>query len=209
MTVSAVSAISAAVEGMLDEAVVRRLVRHAGALAGTVYGKNGKPFLKERIAGYNNAARHAPWIVLVDLDSEHQCPPPLRETWLPHPAPQMCFRVAVRAVEAWLMADAERLAAFIGVPRRRIPADPEREEYPKQAMVNLARSSRRRDVREDMVPRDGSGRTVGPAYTSRLVEYATDRWRPHVAARSADSLQRAVACLRRLAAGADASRYDA
>lgn len=197
MTVSAVPAISAAVEGTLDEAVVRRLVRHAGAHAGTVYGKNGKPFLKERIGGYNNAARHAPWIVLVDLDSEGDCAPPLREAWLPHPAPQMCFRVAVRAVEAWLMADAERLAAFIGVARRRIPADPEREENPKQAMVNLARSSRRRDVRQDMVPRVGSGRTVGPAYTSRLVEFATDRWRPDVAALSADSLRSAVACLGR------------
>ena len=138
MTVSAVPAISAAVEGTLDEAVVRRLVRHAGAHAGTVYGKNGKPFLKERIGGYNNAARHAPWIVLVDLDSDHDCAPPLRAAWLPHPAPQMCFRVAVRAVEAWLMADAERLAAFIGVARRRISADPEREENPKRAMVNLA-----------------------------------------------------------------------
>lgn len=197
MTVSAVPAISAAVEGTLDEAVVRRLVRHAGARAGTVYGKNGKPFLKERIGGYNNAARHAPWIVLVDLDSESDCAPPLRAAWLPHPAAQMCFRVAVRAVEAWLMADAERLAAFIGVARRRIPADPEREEHPKRAMVNLARSSRRRDVRQDMVPREGSGRTVGPAYTSRLVEYATDRWRPDVAARRADSLRRAVACVRR------------
>ena len=158
---------------------------------------------------YNNAARHAPWIVLVDLDSERNCAPPLQEAWLPHPAPHMCFRVAVRAVEAWLMADAERLAAFIGVARRRIPTDPEREERPKQAMVNLARFSRRRDVRQDMVPRDGSGRTVGPAYTSRLMDYASDRWRPDVAARRADSLRRAVGRLRRLAAGADTSGYDA
>lgn len=89
-----------------------------------------------------------PWIVLVDLDSDHDCAPPLRAAWLPHPAPQMCFRVAVRAVEAWLMADAERLAAFIGVARRRISADPEREENPKRAMVNLARSSRASRVPE-------------------------------------------------------------
>ena len=45
------TAISAAVEGALDEAVVRRLVRHAGATLATVYGKNGKPFLRGRIAG--------------------------------------------------------------------------------------------------------------------------------------------------------------
>lgn len=38
----AATAISAAVEGALDEAVVARLVRYAGATLATVYGKNGK-----------------------------------------------------------------------------------------------------------------------------------------------------------------------
>ena len=42
------------------------------------------------------------------------------------------------------------------------------------------------------------GRTEGPAFTSRLIEYATDRWRPDIAARRAESLRRAVACLQRL-----------
>ena len=42
------------------------------------------------------------------------------------------------------------------------------------------------------------GRTEGPAYTSRLIEYATDRWRPDIAARRAEGLRRAVACLQRL-----------
>lgn len=41
--------ISAAVEGSLDEAVVSRLIRNVGALPGTVYGKNGKPYLRGRI----------------------------------------------------------------------------------------------------------------------------------------------------------------
>ena len=65
-----------------------------GGEPGTVYGKHGKPFLKERIGGCNNASRHAPWVVLVDLDTDSDCAPPFRATWLPHPAPHMCFRVA-------------------------------------------------------------------------------------------------------------------
>ena len=40
------------------------------------------------------------------------------------------------------MADNERLAAFIGVARSRVPTNPEGLEFPKQAMVNLARRSR-------------------------------------------------------------------
>lgn len=193
--------ISAAVEGSLDEAVVDRLIRHVGHEPGTVYGKNGKLFLRDRIGGYNNAAHHTPWVVLIDLDTEAECAPLVRKAWLQNPAPRMCFRVVVRAIESWLMADAERLAAFIGVARNKVPADPEGLDNPKQAMVNLARQSRRRDVRQDMVPREGSGRAGGPAYTSRLIEYATDRWRPDDAAARANSLRRTLNCLRRLSIG--------
>ena len=188
--------ISAAVEGIVDEAVVRKLIAHAGGQPGTVYGKNGKPFLRQKIKGYNNAARHAPWIVLVDLDCDANCAPPLREEWLPKPAPHLCFRIAVREIEAWLMGDARSLARFLGVARSRIPSDPESLADPKEAMVNLARHSRRAAIRRDMVPHEGSGRRIGPAYTSRLVEFVETQWAPEVAAAQADSLRRAVACLK-------------
>jgi hypothetical protein len=192
--------ISAAVEGIVDEAVVRTLITHAGGKQGPVYGKQGKPFLRQRIAGYNNAAQRMPWIVLVDLDRDQECAPPLRNAWLAQPpAAHLCFRVAVREVEAWLIADAERLAAFLGVPRNRVPADPERLDEPKTTMVNLARSSRRRAIQEDMVPREGSGRQVGPAYSSRLIEFVSSLWRPDVAAGRSDSLRRAIDCLKLLA----------
>ena len=60
---------------------------------------------------------------------------------------------------------------------------------------------RRKRIREYMVPRHGSGRQTGPAYVSRLIEYVDTTWRPDVAARHADSLQRAITCLRRLVEG--------
>ena len=53
--------ISAAVEGIVDEAVVRKLIAHADATPGDMYGKQGKSFLRQRIAGYNNAAQRMPW----------------------------------------------------------------------------------------------------------------------------------------------------
>jgi len=195
--------VSAAVEGIVDEAVARTLIGCTGGQPGAVYGKNGEPALRSKINGYNNAARRAPWLVLVDLDHEADCPPPLRQDWLPAPAPLLCFRVAVRQVEAWLMADVERLATYLSVARVRIPHDPERLPNAKTAMVNIARRSRRKAIRQDMVPRDGSGRAVGPAYTSRLIEYAETQWRPKVAARQAESLRRAMACLAKLVATAE------
>jgi hypothetical protein len=191
--------ISAAVEGIVDEAVARTLIRHAGAAVGDVYGKHGKAFLRQKIAGYNNAARRTPWLILVDLDQEEQCAPPLVNAWLAHPARHLCFRVAVREVEAWLMADAERLSPFLRVPRNRIPAIPETLDNPKATMVSLARRSARGAIQQDMVPRDGSGRQVGPAYASRLIEFASTSWRPEVAAGHADSLRRTIDCLKRFA----------
>lgn len=191
--------VSAAVEGVVDEAIIRVLLTNVGVNAGPVFGKQGKSHLQQKIGGYNNAAQRAPWIVLVDLDRDHECAPLLRNSWLPQPAPLLCFRIAVRAVEAWLLADAERLSMFLGVSRSKVPANPENLDDPKTDIVNLARSSSRRAIREDMVPREASGRQVGPAYTSRLIEFVSSSWRPRVAARRSDSLNRAINCLKRFA----------
>ena len=191
--------LAAAVEGLIDEAVVRRLAKHVGMEVGPVHGKNGKGHLRQRIAGYNNAARISPWIVLVDLNRDAECAPPLRDAWLHQPATNMCFRVAVREVESWLLADRGRLARFLRVPISRVPTTPEAIEDPKRALVELAARSRRRDIREDMVPRPGSGRTVGPAYASRLIEFVGTHWNPEVAAGSSDSLRRCLLRLREIA----------
>lgn len=187
-----------AVEGITDEAVASRLVRYAGAEPAAVYGKRGKTNLKQQLRGYLNAARHQPWFILVDLDRDADCAPPLCQAWLPQPPPRLCLRVAVRAIEAWLMADAEQLAKFLAVRKSAIPSQPESVENPKEVMVDLARKSRIREIQQDMVPHEGSGRRIGPAYASRLIEFAQEKWRPEVAAARADSLARAIRALSKL-----------
>lgn len=193
--------ISSAVEGVVDEAVVKRLIVEAGGEIGPIYGKRGKSLLRQRINGYNNAARHQPWIVLVDLNREADCPPPLKAVWLPNPEPFMCFRIAVREIEAWMLADRERFASFFRVRLPDIPAAPEFLDDPKNVVIELSRRSRSRDIRLDMVPRPGSGRKIGPAYVSRFIEFVSDPqrgWRPDHAAQSSDSLRRCLARIREL-----------
>jgi hypothetical protein len=193
--------ISGAVEGPTDEAAVRRLISHVGATPGTMYGKKGKPHLQQNIRRYNEAARYRPWVVVVDLDHDADCAPSLRAEWLPSIAPTLCFRIAVRAIETWFLADRQRMAHFLSIPMSNIPHEPEAVDDPKTLLVNLARRSRRRAIREDIVPRPESGRSVGPAYTSRLIEFAESRtigWRPEVAATSSYSLRRCLSCLERL-----------
>lgn len=194
--------IQGAVEGLVDEAVLQRLIAHVGATVGPIYGKRGKPHLRQRIRGYNQAAWHSPWLVLIDLDQDADCAAQLCPVWLSDPAPMMRFRIAVRAIESWILADRERLARFLSVAPSRLPLNPEEVLSPKRALVELSRYSRRREIRDDMVPSPGSEREVGPGYSSRVIEFvldAGDGWRPDVAAQYSDSLHRCIVRLRELA----------
>ena len=164
--------ITAAVEGIVDEAVARRLITFAGGVPGTIYGKNGKAGLRKHVHGYNNAARQRPWFILVDLDHDFECAPLLREDWLPHTADLICLRIAVHEVEAWLLADRKGIAKFLSVSQALVPHAPEALANPKKTLVDLAEKSKRRAIRNGMAPREGSGREVGPTYSSQLIEFA-------------------------------------
>lgn len=201
MPVGATTILTGAVEGDLDEALLRRITTYAGCQLGTIYGREGKMRLLQRLAGYNNAANFSPWVVLVDLDSDCDCAPACIQQWLPQPSRYMCFRVAVRMIEAWLLADRERISDLLGVAEVNFPQNPDNLDNPKQELINLARRSRRR-IRNDLVPADGSGRSVGPLYNARMVEFIedhTDGWRPDHALLRSDSLARCVNQLQQLA----------
>ena len=199
MTPTGLSAcFSAAVEGVLDEGVLRRILVDLDLGLDRVFGQKGKAFLRERIGGFNHDARFRPWIVVVDLDRDAECPAALVEDWLPQPAHLMCFRVAVRELESWLLADTEALAGFLGIRKILIPAGPDLLDDPKQVLVSLAAKARRADIRRDLVPRPASGRSIGPGYTSRMLEFVQDHWSPAVAEINSDSLRRCRARLRDL-----------
>jgi hypothetical protein len=136
--------------------------------------------------------------VITDLDRD-ACAAAFVERHLPDRATGMHLRVAVRQVESWLMADAESLSTFLSVPRSGVPSDPDACEDAKRELGALAGRSRRRVVRDEMLPRPRSGRLVGPAYPSRLIEFVNTEWRPDQAAMRSESLRRCVRRLRELA----------
>jgi hypothetical protein len=109
------SIVSAAVEGDLDEVVLRTIADYTGFGIGTVYGRRGKPYLLKTISGFNNAARFSPWTVIIDLDHDYECAVSALAAWLPQPANQMFCRVVVRAIEAWLLADRDRIASMLAI----------------------------------------------------------------------------------------------
>lgn len=191
--------VSGAVEGPTDEPVLRRIIEERGGEVHRVQVQNGKSNLRRALPGYNAAAKRDAWLVLVDLDQTHACAGALVADWLPASNQYMRFRVVVRQVEAWLLADADRFARFFAVRRSAIPPNPDSILDAKGKILALVSTSRRSAVRKDMTPRAGSGRRVGPAYTSRLIDFASrlsdDGWRLEVAMAHSTSLAKCVARL--------------
>jgi hypothetical protein len=185
--------VSAAVEGDLDAAVVRRLIGEVGLPVGSIFGRKGKSRLDKHLPGYNNAARLGPWFVLRDLDHDAPCAAQLVQGLLPAPAPRMCLRVAVREVEAWLLADYAGMAKLFQLPIDQIPRSPESLDDPKGALVQLARRSPNRTLRQEIVPAPRTTAKVGPGYTARMIDFAARLWLPRTAALASPSL---ASCLR-------------
>lgn len=185
-------------EGHLEEAVAQRLARGCGFFVDKVFGKHGWSYVQGRIRALNEAASLAPHLALVDLMDVRprpDCPASLVRAWLPNRHPNMLFRVVVRELESWLLADREGIADLLHVPLTRVPRLPEEEPDPKRALVNLARRSRSRRLREALVPRAGSTAQVGPDYNPLLEQFILHGWNPTTARAVAPSLDR---CLTRL-----------
>jgi hypothetical protein len=190
--------VNLAVQDELSETVVRRLLRYVGRgyAIGTTYGLRGNGYLLRNVEGWNRAARGKPFILLTDLD-RYPCPSALVSDWLSRERhPNLIFRVAVREIEAWILADRPTFAAFLGVTERLIPEDAEAEEDPKRTLIAVARRSRNRGIRERIVPRPGSTAQQGPDYNACLSEFVATQWNIVRAAHAARSLSRTLRTFR-------------
>jgi len=183
------------VEGLTDEVVAKRLLAHVGLVPGKSFGKSGKANLLARLPNYNQAARHSIWFAMIDLDNDAVCASQAIARWLPEKAQDMVLRVVVKAVEAWLMADIESMAAFLHVSPSLFPGNPDGEENPKEKLLNIARRSTNTTIRNDFVPRQGSGTSEGPEYATLLNEFTTKYGRPEEAAKRSSSLNRCINAL--------------
>ena len=161
-----------------------------------VFGKKGKAFIKRNLQAYNQAAQFTPYLVLVDLDAA-ECPLTLLDSWLPFQKNNnFIFRIAVREAEAWLISDRDNFAAFMGVSRSIVAAEPEKLSDPKEYITNLARRSRKRTIREDLVPQGKA--VVGRNYNTCMAEFIFTKWDTNKAMENSESLSgliRAIGCL--------------
>lgn len=189
-----------AVEGSTDVPVAERVLWDAGLRPTEPIITWGKTRLDALIPELNAAATGMNWLILRDLDHDADCPPALIAQLLVGSSrrPRLSLRIPVRAIESWLLADAEAFGSAFSIPRKHIPERPDGLENPKRSLVNACRRSRRREVQRAMTPHPRSGRQVGPQYTSRIVQFAVTQWDPKRAATRSPSLARTLTTFRRL-----------
>ncbi len=189
--------INLAVEDKLSEAVVRKILIDSkrSFAVGTCYGHGGFGYLKKNIMAFNNAARITPFFILTDLDKA-ECAPDLIDEWISFPRySNLIFRIAVKEVEAWVMAHSSAFAEFLGINKANMPLNPDELNDPKKELIKLAKKSRKSEIREAIVPLDSTTR-IGPDYNNRLISFIQTRWKTLEAAKQSPSLHKAFKAIK-------------
>lgn len=182
-----------AVEDELSRAVMEKLISFSGRnFAIRVFNARGFGELKKGMNKFREASRVLPHIVLTDLD-RYPCPPALLDNWGATQLPStLLFRIAVREVEAWLLADRVGIAEFLHIDVHKVPQAPEAEDDPKRTLINLARKSKKRRLSQEIVPAIGSSAPIGPFYNPHFINFVNTRWDIEQARQCAPSLDRAL-----------------
>ena len=198
------------VEDMPSAEVAKKLVLQRNAeSSNSVIFRSGFPAVTK---GYGKIKSMAPALLnmaragsctftLVDLDQAN-CAPDLIKGWFfsgksirPFPR-EVVFRIAVREVESWIMADRNPLAKFLGIPIANFPKYPDELSDPKHVLLNVVRQKGRKKWHREMLPLSPSAQ-IGPRYNEKICEFVTKYWSPDRASASSPSLSRAIESLRK------------
>lgn len=193
-------------EDVLLAEMARRLLGECGGkyeLAGDITIRYGRGNVDKNAPKWNNSAKNGnTHFVLCDLDtlappeSENKCPQSEIRLLLggAQKHPHFLLRFAVAEGENWLLADYDNLRKFLGIRQEQLPSLPDAIKDGKECLLLLARRSKKRNIREGMVPQGGA--KVGPLWNSILSEFVRDKWRPDIAAKHSKSLRRTLARLK-------------
>ncbi|MCA9038195.1 MAG: DUF4276 family protein [Planctomycetaceae bacterium] len=197
------------VEDEPSAALIRRLVRFHNSTGKAAARLVLNPGFPANMRGYGPikakmdaickmAAANLCVMVLTDLDTV-KCAPELIRNWTPLGqnvstlSHRMWFRIAVREVESWLIADREALAAFLNVAPANLNATPDNLPDPKQHLLNTIRTKCRANKYREMLPTRHA--SIGVNYNPMLVEFIEKHWDPGRAVDNSDSLRRALNAL--------------
>lgn len=187
-------------------AVAMKIVEYANeALSGNFAFVDGFPSNQH---GFGNIKKKMPALlqmarnglhsfIITDLDTA-ECPPSLLRQWLREPTDsalelpdKLIFRVAVREIESWILADRTNLAKFLGISIANLANRPDELQDPKQHLLNALQRKGKKKWHKDMLPQ-GPVATIGPIYNEKLCQFVRNRWDPRRARANSPSLARAL-----------------
>lgn len=189
-----------AVEDELSEVVALKLLEGKLNLAPQVMGKKlkghltGNAYLKNNVKKFCSIAQNGGKILIItDLDST-VCAPELIKDWFGTTLTpdKMLFRVVVRSIEAWIMADKFVFAQFLGIDVVNIQNSVEHYPRPKQHLLQIAEKAKDREVREAVVAKKGTLSIQGLGYNECLSKFINNHWCPIRASENSPSLKKAI-----------------
>ena len=161
-----------------------------------ILNKRGRTHFWPNIARYNAAASHLGVVfALADLEEDRCAPLLLKRHLSKKPHANFVCRVAIRALESWLLADRNQFGEFLKAPFAKLPAKPDALVHPKKTVVELARRHSPEFLKRDLVPGEGTAGITGRYYHARMVEFVVKHWNPRDARSNSSSLDRAMRAL--------------
>lgn len=185
-------------EGDTDLPYLRKLADDAGLPITSDIDAGGKGNIDRELTKYCAMGRAMPLLVVRDLDHDEKCAGAFVAARKLHPTRWFRFRLAVRELESWILADATGLARFLRVDAKWLPEQPDAEEDPTLTLLAVARRAPA-TIRRALLPREGGTAVVGPLYEAKIIEFGEGTWNVARAARRSPSLRRARSALRALA----------
>jgi hypothetical protein len=184
--------IAVATEDELSEAIALRLISELKRPHHVTHTlrSNGFGYLRSKMDSWCQMAEHQIMMVLTDLDQAN-CLVEFRDQWLAQrrlPA-SLIFRIAVREVESWVLADHHAMRELVG-QKGVLPMQPDTLPDPKQALLGLGKTAPK-SVRDDLIRTIDGQLRQGVGYNARLTHWINTAWSPERAAERSPSLARA------------------
>ncbi|MBF2755024.1 MAG: hypothetical protein ISN29_07170 [Gammaproteobacteria bacterium AqS3] len=131
------------------------------------------------------------YLVVANQSASDHCPAGAIEDLGAPLSPNLLYRFAVMEIESWIMADRENFADYFSVDIRSVPQLPDEVPKPREEIVAIARKSRSKSIRDDLIPRHSSiSAKIGPNYGGVLSDFVKQRWNVSNAQKHSPSLKR-------------------
>lgn len=155
--------------------------------------------LRKKVKAFANISRipDKATLILTDLDQSPSVESLINEWKEGKKYPDTFFiHVAIREIESWVLADADAFSQWSGVPKNKVPHNPDNENDVKQTLLNLVRRYGGTSIKNDLLPAQGSTTSkVGIAYNNSLASFVCKHWNIQRAKLNSPSLNDVDLCL--------------